>query len=498
MIRKAHRALGLLTGPLVIVWFVSGIVMMYVPHPKAHRSAMDRLVQMAPLAAHTIVLDFQQAWLKTGMSGTPVKARLNMLIDRPAYFFLRAEGGWKVVYADNGEVLKHVTPDMAIESASSYTGRNIGKKAKIDLLDRWDQWTVGTGSGPGYRPFYRIKCSDDAGTWVHVSRSSGEVCQVTTKRERFLVWLGSIPHWLYFTVLRQHLELWRQVIIWIAGVGTVAVALGLWIGIAHFRWKGYGRHRYRRSSAFIGVKKWHHFLGMGFGLTTLLWIFSGMLSLSPLHWHSESSPSAVEMQVVAGGDLTPSLFTVKPSRILSLYRKGHNIRKVDLMRFNSDPYYLLWKSRSDSFLIRADEPGHPFFPYIPTEEIVAAARGLLPENLVASYSVLHDYDLYYVDKKERSKLPVVKIDFDAPNHPSYYINMSNGVIEKKYDRTARVNRWLYRFLHCFDLPILLRHRLLRDMLMLFFLSGGLLQAAFGLYSWIRRNRWKKNRKVSYF
>jgi hypothetical protein len=34
------------------------------------------------------------------MTETPAEARLNMLINRPAYFFREEKGSWKVVYAN--------------------------------------------------------------------------------------------------------------------------------------------------------------------------------------------------------------------------------------------------------------------------------------------------------------------------------------------------------------------------------------------------------------
>jgi hypothetical protein len=138
MIRKAHKILGLMTGPLIIVWFISGMVMMYVAHPKAHKSSRDRLARMVPLAPNAIALNFQEAWFKTGMTEPPVEARLNMLIHRPAYFFRSQEGNCKVVYADTGERLNTVTAEMARESASSYMGINMDQ-AGVSPLDNPDQ-----------------------------------------------------------------------------------------------------------------------------------------------------------------------------------------------------------------------------------------------------------------------------------------------------------------------------------------------------------------------
>ena len=487
MLRKLHKQIGIITGPLMVLWFLSGMVMMYVGHPRSHRTARDRLPSMQSLSTDAAVLDFKQAWMKTGLAGLPVKARLNMLMDRPAYFFRTETSRWHVVYADDGSVMNTVSPELATESASHYMGKTIDV-ARIQALDDVDQWTVGSGSEVWYRPLYRLQCRDEYDTWVYVSKTSGEVCQVVTKWERGMVWFGSIQHWFYFTVLRKHLELWRQVIIWISAAGTLAVLLGLWIGIVDFRWKGYGRSNYKRSSLFIGIKKWHHYLGLGFGLTTLFWVFSGMMSLSPFNWHSGTAPRSEEILLLSGGDIDPSRFTLHPDKALTACQAHGTVRQMDLLRFRGIAYYRCWTSATQSLLVRADasEPS-PIALFSP-EEIVAASQDLIPGYQPLDHRILNAYDCYYVDKKKQLLLPVVRLTFNDPEQTRFYIDMHDGTIVRRYDASERLNRWLYRFLHCLDIPFFLQHRFVRDGLMLFFLFGGTGLAITGLCSWGRSYR----------
>jgi hypothetical protein len=69
--------------------------------------------------------------------------------------------------------------------------------------------------------------------------------------------------------------------------------------------------------------------------------------------------------------------------------------------------------------------------------------------------------------------------------------MHDGTIVKRYDASERLNRWLYRFLHCLDIPFFLRYRIMQDGLMLFFLFGGTGLAITGLWSWGRSYRRKQ-------
>ncbi|MGO4611708.1 PepSY domain-containing protein, partial [Variovorax sp. 2RAF20] len=76
--------------------------------------------------------------------------------------------------------------------------RFAGKPARwLETAER-DQWTVPNGLN-AWRPLHRIAIDDDAGTELYVSAKTGEVMRDTHRAERLWNWLGSVPHWLYFT-----------------------------------------------------------------------------------------------------------------------------------------------------------------------------------------------------------------------------------------------------------------------------------------------------------
>ena len=63
----------------------------------------------------------------------------------------------------------------------------------------------------------------------------------TTQTQRFWNWLGTIPHWMYFTDLRSNVVLWSQIVIWTSLVGTFLTVVGLILGVAQFRRGAGGR-----------------------------------------------------------------------------------------------------------------------------------------------------------------------------------------------------------------------------------------------------------------
>jgi hypothetical protein len=173
-----------------------------------------------------------------------------------------------------------------------------------------DQWTLQQRS---YAPLYKASVADERGTVLYVSGLTGEVVQDTRRSERFWNWLGAVPHWLYFTVLRQDGALWSQVVIWTSLLGTFLTLTGVYVGI-----RMYGRGR--RKSPFRGIALWHHWAGLIFGLVTLTWVFSGFASMQPWGWLESQGPGE-ELQAMAGRPMAgadPGRSSPRSPRIRSL------------------------------------------------------------------------------------------------------------------------------------------------------------------------------------
>src|SRR5262249_10984099 len=163
--------------------------------------------------------------------------------------------------------------------------RIIGRPAQIVAAEQiqTDQWTVGRLLRD--RPLHRFELDDAQHTYIYVSGATGQVMHWVTATQRFWNWLGAIPHWLYFSDLRGNVALWSQIVIWASIVGTFLTVLGLCLGIAQFR-RGPGN----KLSPYRGLLYWHHTAGLLFGLVTLTWVVSGLVSMNP--WGFLESRSA--------------------------------------------------------------------------------------------------------------------------------------------------------------------------------------------------------------
>ena len=102
-----HRWVGIVLGLVFVVWFVSGVAMMYVGMPRL--SVSERLGHMKPLDLSTARVEPLEAARANDAQGRQL--RVEMFYDgRPIYRF---DGATKV-YADTGEAVPGVSAEEAI------------------------------------------------------------------------------------------------------------------------------------------------------------------------------------------------------------------------------------------------------------------------------------------------------------------------------------------------------------------------------------------------
>ena len=200
LILLLHRYLGIAVGALMVMWCLSGIVMMYVSYPALGEGV--RLGHLQPIAwrdcckvADALRADFDLKHI-----------RIEMLDGRPVLFSGEES---RPIDLTTGSPVEEISAAQAAAVAKSYAA-SVSPAAPhlLGLIDR-DQWTV-SGDFNSARPLYHFGLADAAGTELYVSSRNGRAVQMTTARERFWSWLGAVPHWLYFTELRQHAKIWSR------------------------------------------------------------------------------------------------------------------------------------------------------------------------------------------------------------------------------------------------------------------------------------------------
>ena len=456
-----HRYLGIASCLLFATWFSSGIVMMYAEMPSL--TPEERTGALPPLDAGRINLSPQDAVARAEIGTTPLQSvTLTSLFGRPAYR-IRVQGGLVTVFADDGRVAGEFTWEESVPSVRPFLQAAATPWRMVVVLNEPDQWTL-DGAFEALRPLYRVAVDDRQGTVLYLSGVTGEVVLKTTSRSRALAWAGAIPHWLYLTAIRRHAEFWRQLVIWIAGVCCITSIFGITVGLVRFSpWR-----RYR--SPYEGTKLWHHWSGLAFGVVTFTWVFSGMLSLDPVPFNRGSRPTAGQRQAFTGGPLVLSAFQ------LSLV-KSTQATEIGFLQVGGEPFYIV-----------SDRPGKTVFldgagavaPPFPEAFLLEAAGRTVPDARIVEATRLAGYDAYFYDREWRKPLPVLRVKFDDPRKTWLYIDPARGAVMSRFDRSSRLNRWIYHGLHSLDFPFLWRYRPWWDVVVILLLGGGLALSVTGV------------------
>ena len=292
-----HRWLGVMTCVLSVMWFLSGLVMLYVPFPAWGDE--QRIAALPPIAPGTVKVLPDAALAKSGLTALPSVFRLEMGAGGPVYRIV-ADGKHVSVSATSGERIG----DVGEPDARKIVGATFGEKIAGSSVIDYDQWTV-TRRYDAHRPLHKVELADGAATVVYVSSRTGEIVQDTTHFERVWNWLGAIPHWIYFSPLRKDADLWHQVVVWLSGPMIVGAIAGMWIGILRLRPSRAARGK--SMTPHRGWMKWHHLGGLIGGLFLVTWIASGWLSMNPFKLFARSQITDAQRAAYAGRGSMPAL-----------------------------------------------------------------------------------------------------------------------------------------------------------------------------------------------
>ena len=478
---------------LFVVWFASALVMMYARMPALDPG--DRLNRLPPLDLDAVRVDPSQAAAAARLDadGPEVhQIRLGMAGERPIYR-LRTGAGWSAVYADTGSPMLQLSERQAMAIAASFARQPAGSTMRIaleydQLLNRPDQWTLEL---PSLFPLHRIRSGSDV---LYVSDRTAEVVMETTAKSRFWGTSGAVFHWLYFTPLRSHSTLWRQLIVWASAAGCVLTLSGLTVGVI--------RLTQRKRSPYSGIMRWHHYSGLVFGAAAFTWVLSGALSMDPFGWHFGRTTSQAQHAAVAGGGMRLDGFDLASIRTaLESISESFPAREVEFLTFDGEPLLLAYRPpvASDDDRYRGASYGggpsefqatvQPFEHRLvglgsgetrrfDSDELLAAATAAMPGAEVVATDDLTEYDAYYGDRRHRrAPLPVLRVRFDDPDRTWLYLDPTLGRIVHREQRRSRVDRWLYRGLHRLDFPGFYHRRPLWDVVVIVLLLGGLFSAA---------------------
>jgi hypothetical protein len=407
-----HRYLGVVMGLLMLVWFASGVVMLFARWPEV--SPEQRAAALAPIDWGRCCRFPPDAW--------PRLVEQAAVEDLHGHPVLRLDD--RVADLATGAPLRALDETDAWSVAATFAARSglPGTPSSIRRVDH-DQWTV-AGASHQERPLWKVRLSGPRATDVYVSEATGEVVQQTDAPTRLLAWLGPIPHWLYPEVLRQDPKLWTGVVVWTSLVGVFLTLTGLYLGIVAWRpWRD------ARPTPFRGIMAWHHVTGLLAGVLTLTWVASGLVSMNPWGFlEGRPDDSARRIQgAVPFGQVAPAI----------LAARGQTVRRLELAALDGQ-VFLMADGR------RLDARGRPA-PLSPED----LRRAGLRAGRVAHQEMAATEDAYYHSGHDGPvRVPVWRVALSDGTR--LYLDPASGQLRARFDADARTYRWLFEGLHRLD------------------------------------------------
>jgi hypothetical protein len=416
--------------------------------------------------------------------------------ERPAYRF----GNSGTVFADNGEFMTGIDADTARQIAARFMDLPEQQLRPAEELTEPDQWTL---TQTRQLPLYKVAVNDDAHTELYVSPDTAEVVQITTRGSRMLAWVSTIPHFLYFAPLRLKNGLWVKTMTWIPAGACVLAVLGIILGIVQFR-------RSRPHIRYAGWLRWHYVSGLVFGVLTLTWAFSGLLSMEPWAWTEKDEIERGIRQAFAGSPRDLTAFTKIDVNSWTGILAGQSAKEIEFARILDEPYYIVRTSPNEKALVGWPDGGHQ--PYFVSRDpdnarFVVSARtmkvnrealdsGVIakrlqdakPEISITETVTLSEYDSYYYSRDAQAPLPVVRMKLGDADKTWLYVDPTVAQVVGQVNRLNRVERWLYNGLHTLDFSFLYYNRPLWDAIVIVLSLGGTAVSSFGLFLGLKRLR----------
>ncbi|MET1114830.1 MAG: PepSY domain-containing protein [Comamonas sp.] len=482
-----HRWLGIALCAFFAMWFVSGMVMMYVGYPKL--TPAERLQHLPVLAAAAPLLAPAQALERAGVTGPLKDLRLAAASGGVPVYFATPQGARanRVVVIDalRGERLPPVDAAWALAGAAAYAGSAQGLQYLGSVAE--DAFTHSRGLD-AHRPLHRVQLADADHTWLYVSGQTGEVVRDATRTERVWNYAGAWLHWLYPFRGNAFNAYWSDIVNGLSIAGIAVALAGTIIGL--LRWRFTRPYRSGARSPYPArMMRWHHVTGLLFALVTITWIFSGLMSMNP--WRIfDSGAAPLQTQALQGSALAFGAQDATPQALIGA--AGSPVRELRWQPVLGRTTVFAQAGSGAPRLLDA-RTAQPLA--LDARALRAAAAGLLPAP-VARIETLTDYDLYYYARAPHSMmggserpLPIWRVVFDDAHASWVHLDPLTGSVLGRLDSHRRASRWLFAMLHSWDWLPLLERRPLWDITLLVLSLGGLALSASGMViGWKRLRR----------
>lgn len=331
-----------------------------------------------------------------------------------------------------------------------------------------------------------------------MSSHTGEVVLDAPHVQQRWNYAGAWLHWLYFLRMQSVDPVWTWVVIVLSALCTVAAISGIVVGV--WRWRFRGHYRTGAKTPYVEPwMRWHHLIGLVAAAFVFTWIFSGLMSMNPLGVFS-STREAIDSGRYRGGAVAVDGALGEPAALLAAVDDAR-FKPVEIQwrRIGGELFAVLLDGQGETRIVSGSDGHLQVARLLPAAWLQQKVRAL-SDAPVQGYWVQHAADAYFYPRAPEAmngaavrRFPVAVADFDDAEATRVYLDLATGDPLLTMGRRERVGRWLFHFLHSWDLPAMLRQVTARlAVLLLLSLAGAALCATATVIGY-RRLRMKLRR-----
>ena len=428
---KVHRITGLSIAVFFLMWFTTGIVLIYHPYPKVAEKLLYEKKETLPSSLPN---------LSSVLSSADGKVKSLSLKQFQGQISFSTDKAPVVTFSVVERVAKHWI-DAPIE--------------RVDTLKEREQWVLFTKYDKEL-PIYKFYFDDDERHELFISGRTAEVLQMTNAKQRFWAWIGAIPHKFYVPCIRRDVDVWQNTIAIVSGICLVAALSGWILGICLWI------KRYRKKHAWENPYKkcwsrWHFSFGLVFGVFLIAWAISGIFAMQRVpQWlvPMEGDYSFKSSRLWGKGMLPLDAYRLDYRKLREAYP---DLKEVEWCRYADIPAYRIITSEEE---LLVDASGNAVRPLqIPEQTIVEGMKKIHGGEVGMKVELLEEFDDYYLSRRVALDLPVYKIEVDDANGSLYYVNPETGYI-RYLNNNKMVRKWLFNGIHYLDVAWLVNRPVL--------------------------------------
>ena len=437
---KAHKYTGIFISAFFLMWFVTGIVLIYHPYPKLLEKQFNLKKETLPSSLPEL------GFISERVEGNIQRLKIREFQNQTIIDVKTSKTSCQFT-TDTNECIKHIDFRCVEKVAKQWTDAPI---ARVDTLHKRGQWVL-YSKYDRELPIYKFYFNDEDKTQLFISGRTADVLQLTTAKTRFWAYIGAIPHKLYFPFLRRNTDAWMDTVVVAGSVCFVAALTGFIIGLYIFirrkRVKGTWSNPYRKRWQRI-----HFSFGLVFGLFCVAWGLSGIFSMSRVpQWIIKTeAPFSFDKTRLWGKGLLPiDEYALSLNKVKEAYPQ---LKEISLARFADIPVYVIVEGENERYINASSN--EVSILHIPLTTIEEGFRKIYGEDVPVKVSLINEYDNYYVNLRGTYNLPAYKVEVDNNDRDLYYISPEDGYI-KYLNKNKKADKWLFSGIHYLNFPAII-------------------------------------------